>query len=114
MMHNRFFAEIGFDDLGIVLDRSRRPFGDFHAVIEHGDAFAHTHYNAHRMLDEEDGELELFAHARDEFYEVGFFGRVHAGSRFVEQQQAWLGGEAADDFEAALLAVGGGLGGGGA
>src|SRR5277367_329933 len=72
------FAEVGFDDLGVVLDRGRRAFGDFHAVVEHGDAFAHAHDHAHRMLDEEDGELELFAHARDEFHELGFFGRVHA------------------------------------
>src|SRR5690606_36053756 len=60
----------------------------------------------HRVFDEEDGKFEFLLDALNQADEVGFFRRVHAGGGFVEEEEFRLGGEAADDFEAALFAVG--------
>ena len=106
------FAEVGFDDLRIGLDFGGRALGDLHAVIEDGDALAHAHDDFHRVLHEEDGEVELFLDLLDEADELHFLGRVHAGGGLVEEEQLRLGREAADDFEPALFAIGKALRGG--
>ena len=47
-------TQVGFDDLGIVADLVRRTLGDDAAKVQHGDALADAHDEAHIMLDEED------------------------------------------------------------
>ena len=106
------FAEVGFDDLRVVLDFGGRALCDFDAVIQDGDALADTHDDAHGVFDEEDGEFEFLVNALDKLHEFGFFGGVHAGGGFIEEKQARLCGEGADDFEATLFAIGQAAGGG--
>jgi hypothetical protein len=106
------FAEVGFDDFGVGLDFGGGAFGDLHTVVEDGDALADAHDDFHRVLHEEDGEVELFLDLLDQADEFDFLGRVHAGGGFVEQEEFRFRREAADDFEAALFAVGQALRGG--
>ena len=106
------FAEVGFDDFRVGLDLGGSALGDLHAVIEDGDTLADAHDDLHRVFDEEDGQGELFLDLLNEADEFDFFGRVHAGGGFVEEEKFGFRGEAANDFEAALFAVGKALGGG--
>ena len=106
------FAEVGFDDFRVGLDLGGSALGDLHAVIEDGDTLADAHDDLHRVFDEEDGQGELFLDLLNEADEFDFFGRVHAGGGFVEEEELRLRREAADDFEAALFAVRETLGGG--
>src|SRR5947208_2384663 len=46
-------AEIGLDDLRILLHVGRRSLGDFLAVVEHEHAVAHAHHELHVMLDQQ-------------------------------------------------------------
>src|SRR5437016_5086724 len=57
-MH-RLLAEIGRDDLGILLDLVRRSFGNDLAVVEHVDPLADSHDDLHVVLDEKDRKAEL-------------------------------------------------------
>ena len=43
--------QVGFDDAWIVLDLGRAAFGDFFAVVQHGDTVTNTHDHAHVVLD---------------------------------------------------------------
>ena len=58
------------------------------------------------MLDEQDGDVELIADLRDVLHQLLRLVRVHARRRFIQQQQRRIGGQCADDFQAALRAVG--------
>ena len=57
------------------------------------------------MLDQQDGDAAL-ADFCEQAHEALGFRRVHAGDRFVEQQQGRIGGERHRDLEQPLLAVG--------
>src|SRR6516225_1067287 len=48
-------AEIGGDDLGIILHFCRRTFGDLAAVVEHQHTVAHAHHQLHVVLDQQNG-----------------------------------------------------------
>ncbi len=100
------FAEIRFDYLWIFLDFGGRAFGDFYAVIQHRDVFTHRHHHTHRVFDEEDGEIETLMNLADQADQVDFLRGVHAGGGFVQEKQARLGGEGADNLQAALFSVG--------
>ena len=55
MMRKRLlviFAKVGLDYLRIRLDFRWAAFGNFHAVVEYGDALAAAHDDFHGMLDE--------------------------------------------------------------
>jgi hypothetical protein len=45
-------AQVGLDDLGIVLDLLGRPLGDLRPVLKHRDAVADAHDDLHVVLDE--------------------------------------------------------------
>jgi len=92
--------------LGSLWICGRGALGDLHAVVEHGDALADAHHDFHRVLHEEDREAELLLDLLDQADELGFLGRVHAGRGLVQQEELRLCRQAADDLEAALLAVG--------
>src|SRR5215831_20332050 len=49
-------AEIGGDDLGVILHFRRRPLRDLAAVVEHQHAIAHAHHQLHIVLDQQDGD----------------------------------------------------------
>ena len=48
-------SQIGLDDRVIALHRGGHAFGDFLAVVEHGDAIAQPHHQLHVVLDQQDG-----------------------------------------------------------
>ena len=62
------------------------------------------------MLHEQDGEAILVLDEANELHELHLLGWVHAGGGLIQQQQLRSCGEGADDFEAALVAVGQALG----
>lgn len=99
-------AEVGVLDLGIEPDLRRRPLGDLAASIEHGEAIAYAHDDAHLMLDQENGDAERFADLPDERHHVGSLARIHAGGWLVGHQELWPGCERLADLEAALLTIG--------
>ena len=47
-------------------DLGRSALGDHRTVLEHGDALGHAHDDLHVVLDEENGEALLVAHATHE------------------------------------------------
>src|SRR6266446_2958225 len=47
-------AEIGLDHVDVVLDLVRRALGDDLAEVQHRDALAQAHHEAHVVLDHED------------------------------------------------------------
>ena len=69
------------------------------ALVEDQDALGQSHYYFHYVLDDDDGDTHVVnaPHQGDRRLQ---FGRRQAGERFVEQQQARIGGEHAGDFEA--------------
>ena len=68
---------------------------------------ADAHDDFHVVFDEENGQAEaLHVELSDHVHEFAFFGGVHAGGGFVEQQHLGAGGQGAGDFEAALVAIG--------
>src|SRR5437867_7361468 len=44
-------SQIRLDDLGVFSHLGRRTLGNFHTVIEDGDAFANAHDHLHVMFD---------------------------------------------------------------
>ena len=65
----------------------RSAFGDLFAVIEHRNPFADAHDDPHVMFDEKDGEAKFFLRESDELHELDFFGRVHSGGGFIQQEK---------------------------
>ena len=58
------------------------------------------------MLDEQDGDAELVAHAVDGVHQLLGLVGVHTGGGLVQQQQLRVRGQCAGNFQLALLAVG--------
>ena len=58
------------------------------------------------MLDEQDGHFKFVADVVDDLQQLLGLGGVHAGRRFVEEQQLHVGGQRAGDLQPALLTVG--------
>ena len=98
--------EIGFDHLRIALHFRRRSFGDLHAVIEHGNLVGDAHHDLHVVLDQQDRQIEILAHPVDEPGHLRRLVRVHAGRRFIQQQQLRLAGQRPRDLQAPLIAIG--------
>ena len=109
--HRASFPRYAAITFGIVPDLIRGPFGDLLAVVEHGNALADAHDDLHVVLDEQNGEAEFLLREPDQLHQLAFLRRVHAGGGFVEQEQLRPRRQGADDFEAALVAVGQGTAG---
>ena len=98
-------AEIGLDHLGIVAHLFARAFRDLLALVHDDDAVGEPHHHFELVLDQEDRQpfgLQL----GDEALHLRGLGRVHAGGRLVEQQQARLQRQRAGDLDAAAVGVG--------
>ena len=96
---------MGFNYFGIVLYFLRRAFRQKRAVFQHIQVVAHTHHQLHIMLDDQNGHAaldDLF----HELVEIFLFCGVHPGSRLIQKKQLGIAGQAADDFQKALLSVG--------
>ena len=99
-------AQIGLDDLRVVLNFVGRALGDDVAEVQHADALTDAHDQAHIVFNEQDGDLEGVADLYDILHELGGLGGVHAGRGLIQEQQGGIGGQGADDLQAALGAVG--------
>ena len=84
----------------------RRAVADLLAVIEHDDAVGDVHHHAHVVLDQHDRRAVVVVDVEDEAAHVLLLLDVHAGHRFVEQQDGRLGGQRAAQFDALLQSVG--------
>ena len=99
-------AQVGFDDLGIVADLIRGALGDDTAEIQHRDALADAHDQAHVMLDQQHSDVELIADAADGLGQLSGFRGVHTRGRLIQQQQLGAGGQRTHDLQTALCAIG--------
>ena len=80
-------------------------FGDLLALVHDDDAVGELHHHVELVLDQQDGQ-PLGLQVGDEPLHLGGLGRVHAGGRLVEQQQARLERQRARDLDAAAVGVG--------
>ena len=58
------------------------------------------------MLDEEDGQAELFSHPTNHLHQLLCLLRIHTRRRLIEEEELRLCGEGTCDLKAALCAVG--------
>ncbi len=56
---DRLLAQVGLDDLGIVLDLLRRAFGNHFTEDQGLDDLAELHDHLHPVLDQKDGHAQL-------------------------------------------------------
>src|SRR3954462_11394109 len=82
--------EIGLDYGWISLDVVGRSGRQQAALVDHDQPLADSHHHLHVMLDQKRGYFELVVQALNGAAEIGGLLRIHAGGRFVEQQQARL------------------------
>src|SRR5699024_1569429 len=99
-------AQIGLDDLRVVLDLRGGALGDDLAEVEHTDTLTDAHDQIHVMLDQKDGNVEGIPDLDDVVHQLGGLGGVHARRRLVQQQERGIGGQGTDDLQPALSAVG--------
>lgn len=83
-------AKIGFNNPLVRTDFLRRTGSDQRTVIQHLNPLTDTHDQRHVVFDEQDAHTEHIPDLPDGFHQLPRFGRVHAGSRLVEQQNFWL------------------------
>src|SRR5579884_36489 len=99
-------AEIGLDHSRQSANFAWRPFRDLLAVVEYHDIVADRHDDPHVMLDQNNGNAVRIAKPADRLGDATTFFRVHAGRRFVEQQQPRTAGKRSRQFDRFLQAVG--------
>src|SRR2546430_17202272 len=56
--------EIGLDHLRMVLHVARCALGDLATEVQHGDGGGEVHHDPHVVLDEENGQREALAYAK--------------------------------------------------
>ena len=90
---------------GSFCTTSGRPCGDETPVVEHVDLLGDAHDQLDVVLDEQHGDAGV-ADVADLLDQMGALGRVHAGRRLVQEEQARLGGQRPGDLDQALRPVG--------
>ena len=63
-------------------------------------------HHLHVVFDEHDGEPPFVTQPADESGQLGGFHGVHTGHRFVQQEEAGLGGHGPSDFQTPAVGVG--------
>src|SRR3954452_8440796 len=99
-------AQVRLDHALVGADVLRPTLRDLLAAVQHGDALAHPHDDAHVVLDQQDGDLLLVPDPVDEVHEPGGLLRVHAGSRLVQEQHLRPQSQGARHLEPALVPIG--------
>src|SRR5262245_1138003 len=99
-------SQVGVEHGLVLADLLGRAVGDLPAVVEHCHAVGDVHDHAHVVLDQRHGGAELSVDVEDEAAHVLFLLDVHAGHRFIQQQQRRLGSERPGQLHALLQAVG--------
>jgi len=77
-----------------------RALGDLAAEIENHHAMGNVHHDAHVVLDHHHGHPVFLVEVDDVARHVLLLFMVHAGHRFVEQDQARLDRHRAGQFDA--------------
>src|SRR5581483_1684480 len=98
-------AEVCLDNNWVGLDLGRRALGQLAAEVQHGDALANVHDQAHVVFYQQDG-LPFASQFADQLHVTLDLGLVHARGRLVQQQQRRPGAQRAGDLQAARVAVG--------
>src|SRR5665213_1097870 len=98
-------AKVSPPHFRIAHDFVRRTVGDLVAGNQHDEAARKTHDRAHDMLDKDDGDAALVEaqQQRQYFLDLGVGETRH---RFVGNQEFWLRGHGARQFELAHFALG--------
>src|SRR5262249_20321278 len=96
--------QVCVDDPRVLANLVRQALGDLLAELQHDDAVADAHDQAHVVLDEQDRDARV-ADAPDEFEQPVLLRGVEAGRWLVEAQQRRVRRERSRDLETSLLAV---------
>src|SRR3954453_185562 len=102
----RAAAEVCLDDPRVGPDLGRRTLGDHFAVVEDRDPVADAHDDAHVMFDEQDRQAHLRPELPDEVGHLARLAVVHAGRRFVQEEELRTGRQCARDLQPTLVAIG--------
>src|SRR3984893_10072041 len=95
LMASSSSAEIGSNDVGMVLHFGRRSHRQHASIIQRNYPIGNTIDQRHVVLDHDHGDAELGLHVPDpERHVVGLLD-VQPGGRLVEQDQLWFGTERA-------------------
>ena len=97
-------AQVGGDDRRVVDDFIGRAGCNHAAAIEHVDVVAELRHKAHVVLDEQNAHALPRQPGEDLAQFSGLY-IIHAGHRFVEQDQGGLGRQGAHHFHTALVAI---------
>src|SRR5262249_4337277 len=102
--------QISADHVWVVLNPFRRILDDGAAAVDHVDAVADAHDDAHVVLDEQHAAAEARRDLGDQRHEVVALGVRHPGRGLVEEGEVRRGRQRPADADAALVAIGQGLG----
>ena len=99
-----FSAQIGLDDLGVLLDFRRRTLGDLLPEVQDDDPVRNVHHGRHVMLDKQNGDAAVPDLSDDLDRPPGFV-MVHPGEGFVEKQDRRVRRQTNCDAERPQMAV---------
>jgi hypothetical protein len=72
---------------------------DLLAMIKHDNAIDDAHQHAHDMFDPDDGNAHAAAQAFEQICRALHFRCIEPAKTFVREQEFWLAGERAGEFE---------------
>ena len=75
-------------------------------MIQNCDIFRDAHHHFHIVLDQQDRDAQIVAHALDQRHRVCCFQRVHAGSRLVQEHELRIGRQSPCNLQSPLKSVG--------
>ena len=117
--HLFLFAQVGGNNLGVVLDFFRRALGDLLAEVQHHNPVGDVHHHPHVVLHQDDtahavpqhrrirvGDALAFEDIDDKAGDVLFFFQVHAGHRLIQQQDFRFQRQSPPQLHALAHAVG--------
>ena len=99
-----FCSEVGFDNLGVIEYLIGRALDYLFTEIQHAQFMANAHHGFHIVFNYNNG-YALVANFPDFTNHILFFGGVHAGNRFIEEQHFGLGSQADSYSEQSLVAM---------
>ena len=99
-------AEVGADDVRLLLDLGRRALGDLAPEVQHHDAVGDLHDQSHVVLDQQDGHAALVPDGPDQPGQRPDLLVVEPRRRLVEQEEPGLAGQRPGELDALERAEG--------
>src|SRR3989304_7757833 len=99
-------AKVPLQHPRVILYRPRLSFGNRFPEIEDQQPFTDIHYQVHLMLDEQDGQAELFPDPLNKFQELRDLVGIHPGRRLIQQEKLRFRCQGPRDFQSSLQTVG--------